>query len=294
MKKILLALSTMLILASCDNFGPEQSWTKAFTDKLITTSDASATPYEAEATVTLNSPDIAEPMLNIAIEGARFIDGMPSVNFLLENLTFTMYDNNGDVNDPLTGAWVINYASVVPKIGGVLREDHTLLNFRATITSEIVLEFDVNYRGVIFHVTFGKHSLEEEETMWVAQHSLDVTTVSAALGTFDDEADVAFVQSDRSVNKFDIKFADVQFAAMMPKQISFTFEEVAFTEVEHNEWGMVKSFEVASIVPLIDGEPNEQYTFTNVKGIVSEYYVEITMNYSSFAITMRQSTLPAE
>lgn len=292
MKKILFAIVTLLVATSCEKLFPsgiESSWSKAFTVTMVTTGGVNAAPYEEEATITLTSPDITEPVLNISIEGARFVQMMPKeVNFDLEGLTYKLYDNNGDNSDPLTGAWVITRAAVIPKIGGIEREDWKMLNFRVTITNTVVLEFDVDYAGERYHSTFGK--LAEEE-VWEASHNLDIRTSSVALGTFDDEARVTFVQKDLRTNKFDITVEDIQFAAQMPKAITFCLKNVSFVEINHNEWGKVKSFNVPSIVPLINDEPNEAYTFTDVRGIVSNDHVEISMKYGDFTVLMTKSTL---
>lgn len=291
MKKILFAIVALLIATSCERLFPsgnEYSWEKHFENTMVTTGGINVLPYEEETTVILISPDITEPVLNISIEGVRFVSMMPEVSFQLEGLTYKLYDNNGDDSDPLTGAWVITRASIVPKIGGIEREDWKILNFRATITNTVTLEFDVDYAGDRYHATFGKRA---EEEIWEASHTLDVRTASEALGTFDDEATATFVQSDLNVSKFDITVEGIQFAAQMPKAISFCLKEVSFEEITHNEWGKVKSFDIASIVPHINGEPDESYTFTNVKGIVSDSHVDITMNYGNFTILMTKSTL---
>ena len=291
MKKILFAIVALLIATSCEKLfpsGSEYSWEKHFEDTMVTTGGINALPYEEEATVILACPDITQPVLNISIEGARFVSMMPEVSFQLEGLTYKLYDNNGDNTDPLTGAWVITRASVVPKIGGIEREDWKMLNFRATITNKVVLEFDVDYAGARYHATFGKVA---EEEVWEVSHTLDVETASEALGKFDDEATATFFQGDLNSNKFDITVEDIQFAAQMPKAITFVLKDVSFVKVTHNDESKVKSFNIKSIVPLINGEPNESYTFTNVKGFVSETNVEISMNYGSFTILMSKSTL---
>ena len=292
MKKILFAIVAMVIATSCGELfpsGSEHSWTKAFNVTMITTGGINMLPYEEEATITLTSPDITEPVLNISIEGARFVSMMPKeVTFELEGLTYKLYDNNGDNSDPLTGAWVITRAAVIPKIGGIEREDWKMLNFRATITNTVVLEFDVDYAGERYHSSFGKVA---EEEIWETTHSLDVQTASEQLGKFDDEATATFIQSDLNVNKIDITVEGVQFAAQMPTSITFRLKDVPFVEMIHNEFGKVKSFSVASIVPLINGEFDEAYTFTNVKGIVSKSHAEITMQYGNFSILMTKSTL---
>lgn len=292
MKKILFAIVALLITTSCDNLfpsGSEHSWTKYVYGTMVTTGGMNALlPCEEETTVILASPDITEPVVNITIEGVRFVPMMPEASFLLEGLTYKLYDNNGDNTDPLTGAWVITRASIVPKIGGIEREDWKLLNFRATITNTIVLEFDVDYYGDRYHASFGKLASEE---VWEASHNLDVRTASEALGAFDDEASVTFVQSDLNTRKFDITVEDIQFAAQMPKSITFCLKDVSFVEINHNEWGKVKSFNVPSIVPLINDEPNEAYTFTDVRGIVSNDHVEFSMKYGDFSVLMTKSTL---
>lgn len=296
MKKILLLCAVLLAAVSCDNeWGSTSSWTKAFEDDMVTTGGVNTTPYKDPAVVTIVCNDVTQPVLNLSIEGARFVQGMPDVNFVLENLSFRLYDNGGDVNDPLTGAWMISYTSVVPKVGGIEREEYKMYNFRATITNKIVMEFDVDFGGARYHAEFAKEDLEEEEIpTWSVSHNLDVETAAEGVEPFDDEAVVKFLQADLETNKFDITVEGVQFVAQMPVSITFTLKGVAFTEIEHNEWGKVKKFEVDSIVPYVDGEPNEQYTFTNVSGMVSDTYVEMQMNYANFTILMTQSTVSAQ
>ena len=292
MKKILFAIVALLITTSCEKLFPsgvEHSWSRSFSVTMVTTGGINTVPFEEEATITLTSPDITEPVLNISIEGARFVSMMPKeVNFDLEGLSYKLYDNNGDNSDPLTGAWVITRASVIPKIGGLEREDWKMLNFRATITNTVVLEFEVEYGGERYHSTFGK--LEEEE-IWEASHTLDVQTASEALGTFDDEAKITFVQKNLMSNKFDITVEDIQFATQMPNPITFCLKDVNFVEIIHNEWGKVKSFNIPTIAPYINNEQSEMYTFTDVRGIVSDEHVEISMKYGNFTVLMTKSTL---
>ncbi len=154
--KMLVALVAIVVTVSCmDESEGNTTWQKRFDGVMTTTNTDSGEAYEDKASVIIYQGDITEPYMNITIEGVRFVPMMPDVDFLIENVQFSLSPTD-DPNDPLYHAWVFNAESVVPKVGNVPREEYTMYNFQGNLTDNAVrIDFDVNFRGVIYHASFG-------------------------------------------------------------------------------------------------------------------------------------------
>lgn len=154
--KMLVALVAIVVTVSCmDESEGNTTWQKRFDGVMTTTNTDSGDVSEDNASVIIYQGDITEPYMNITIEGVRFVPMMPDVDFLVENVQFSLSPTD-DPNDPLYHAWVFNMGSVVPKVGNVPREEYTMYNFQGNLTDNAVrIDFDVNFRGVIYHASFG-------------------------------------------------------------------------------------------------------------------------------------------
>lgn len=265
MKKFLFAALVLFMAVSCSKATNNTSWTKSIQGNMVTANTQTGSAYTDNALVTVEMVDITKPYVNLNIEGVKFVPMMPDVNFFLADIPFKLYPSN-DVNDPLYGSWVFELPSIVPTVGGVAREEYTMLNLKGSITDNgIVMEFDVNFGGVIYHATFGKN---EDVKSWEATFNATATVVinpGSESQSSTDEIVLSFKQANLSKQIVDITVSGLKFAAAMP-EINLELTDVPFALSED---GTQRLFNVATVVPQVDGQKMEQYTITNLTGTVA-------------------------
>ena len=267
-----------MVTACMDSESNSNSWSRTISGDMITLNTETNVSYTDNASVTVEVKDITKPYINLLIEGVKFVPMMPDVNFLVSDIQFKLYPSN-DTNDPLYGSWIFNEKSVVPTVGGVPREEYTMLNFVGSISDNgVVVDFDVNFGGAIYHATFGKNDAVQT---WEAEYkaTADVVLNPGTEGamTSTDETLVSFAQANLSKQVANITFKDFCFVAMMP-EITFTLKDVPFS---FSEDGTQRLFNVASIVPAIGDEKFDQYTLTNFTGTVTNNNVMLNCDIAA-------------
>lgn len=267
MKKFIFMAIALLMATACE---PERdqkdSWSKSIADNMVTVNTVSGVEYTDNATVVVEIKDITKPYVNLTIEGVKFVPMMPDVNFTLSDVPFTIYASD-DTNDPLYGSWTFNESSIVPSVGGVSREEYTMHNFKGNISDYgVVLEFDVNFGGVIYHAVFGKNQALQS---WDADFKANATVVinpGESASTSTDELTVSFVQENLSKQIVDITFKDLRFVPQMP-EVTITLKAVPFS---YSEDGSQRLFNVATITPYVGEEEYKQFVLTSFTGSVSK------------------------
>ncbi len=273
-----MAVSLLMVTACLDSSQKNNSWSRTISGDMITVNTETSVSYTDNAAVTVEVKDITKPYINLLIEGVKFVPMMPDVNFLVSDIQFKLYPSN-DTNDPLYGSWIINEKSVVPTVGGVPREEYTMLNFVGSISDNgVVVDFDVNFGGVIYHATFGKNDAVQT---WEAEYkaTADVVINPGAEGamTSTDETLVSFAQANLSKQVVNITFKDFRFVAMMP-EITFTLKDVPFS---FSEDGSQRLFNVATIIPTVGDQKYDQYTMTNFTGSVTNNNVMLNCDIAA-------------
>ena len=266
MKKFLFVAVALFMATAClSEEDRSNSWSTTISDNMVTTNVATGEAYTDAAMVIVETKDITKPYINLTIEGVRFVAMMPDVNFVLENIPFKLYASD-DKNDPLYGSWVFSEKSIVPTVGGVPREEYTMLNFNGTISNNgLIIDFDVNFGGVIYHATFGKNDALQT---WTAEYSASAIVVlnpGEGSTSTTDELTLQFSQANLSKQVVDITVKDLRFVPQMP-EIVFVLKDVPFS---YSEDGTRRLFNVASVVPQVNGEPYTQYTMSTLTGSVS-------------------------
>ncbi|MBQ2424549.1 MAG: hypothetical protein II262_07085 [Alistipes sp.] len=279
MRKLIFAAVTLLLVTAC--LGSEKnknSWSRTISGDMVTVNTESGVAYTDNAAVTVEVKDVTTPYINLLIEGVKFVPMMPDVNFLVSDIFFRVYPSN-DTNDPLYGSWIFSEKSVVPTVGGVPREEYTMLNFVGSISDNgVVVDFDVNFGGVVYHATFGKNdALQTWEAEYKATADVVLNPGTEGAMTSTDETLVSFAQANLSKQVVNITFKDFRFVAMMP-EITFTLTDVPFS---FSEDGTMRMFNVASIVPTIGDQKFDQYTMTNFTGSVSNNYIMLNCDIAS-------------
>ena len=266
MKNLILVAAMFFAAVACTPADRNSSWSKSIEGNMVTTNNSTGEEYVDNATVTLEMKDITKPYFNLSIEGVKFVPMMPDVNFLISDVPFKIYASD-DVNDPLYGSWVFNLTSVVPTVGGVAREEYTMHNFKGSISDYgLVVDFDVNFGGQIYHASFGK--IEEVQT-WEATFDAIASVIlnpGENSTVQEDEFRISFEQANLSKQVVDIILENIRFVEQMP-EITMVFKNVPFS---YSEDGSQRLFNVASIVPTVGGESMPQYTVTSLTGSVSK------------------------
>lgn len=278
MKKIILIAAALFAAIACNTDQNTNSWSKSIDGNMITVNTSTGVEYTDNATVTVEMKDITKPYFNLSIEGVKFVPMMPDVNFLVSDIQFKLYPSN-DTNDPLYGSWIFNEKSVVPTVGGVPREEYTMLNFVGSISDNgVVVDFDVNFGGAIYHATFGKNdALQSWEAEYKATADVVLNPGTEGAMTSTDETLVSFAQANLSKQVVNITFKDFRFVGIMP-EITFTLKDVPFS---FSEDGTQRLFNVASIVPTIGEEKFDQYTMTNFTGSVTNNNVMLSCDIAA-------------
>lgn len=268
MKKLIILALAAAVATAC-NWGsstPDVTWTKSIESDIVTTNTETSDSFTDTTIVTIESKDITKPYLNFTIEGVRFVAMMPEVNFVLENVPFKLYASD-DVNDPLYNSWTFSEKAIVPTVGGVSREEYTMHNFMGNISDDgVVLEFDVNFGGTIYHAAFGRNNALQT---WEAQFECAANVVlnpGEGSTVTTDNLTISFFQANRSKQVVDITFRGIRFVEQMP-EISFELENVPFS---FSEDGTTRIFNVAGVMPVINGEQNEMYAISTFRGSVSK------------------------
>ena len=166
MKKILLIAAALFAAVGCmKDDGPNQKWERTLDAVAVTVNTTTDVKFEDQIEVRIIQDDVTKSSLSFELKGIQFVPMMPSVNFMLVNLPFKLYDHKGDTTDPLYNSWVFNEAQVVPQVGGVERTDYTMHNVKGNFSDTgLKLEFDVNFAGAVYHATIDTSiELEEEE-----------------------------------------------------------------------------------------------------------------------------------
>ena len=267
MKKILFLALVLFTFTACETeTNPTDSWSKSIAGYMATENTATGVVYEDNATVTVEVTDITKPYFNLLIEGIKFVPMMPDVNFTISEIPFKIYPSE-DKNDPLYGAWIFNEASVVPTVGGVAREEYTMLNFKGSISDYgYVVEFDVNFGGSIYHASFGKIDVVQT---WEATFNATATIVlnpGENSTSSSDEFKISFAQANLSKQVVNITLEGLRFVEQMP-EITMELKNVPFS---YSEDGARRLFNVASVTPIVGGEEMVMYTITNFTGSVSK------------------------
>ena len=278
MKKLLILATVLLAAVSCSlNEKYSNSWSKTFDGDVVTTNVESGAAYTDNSSVVVEMKDITKPYINLSIEGIKFVAMMPDVNFLLSNVPFKLYASN-DKNDPLYGSWTINEKSIVPTVGGVAREEYTMHNFIGSISDYgVVLDFDVNFGGVIYHATFGKN--DALQTWEAAYTSAAIVTLNPgdSSTSYSDDITLIISQANFSKQVANITFKDFRFVPQMP-EITMTLTDVPFV---FSDDGTQRMFNVASIVPKVGGEQYPQYTMSNITGSATNNSVMLNFDIES-------------
>jgi hypothetical protein len=264
-------------MVACTAETQTNTWSKSIEGNMVTVNTLTGSEYVDNAIVTVEMADITKPYFDLKIEGIKFVPMMPDVNFLISAVPFKLYASD-DTNDPLYGSWVFNESAVVPTVGGVSREEYTMLNFVGSISDHgVVIDFDVNFGGVIYHATFGRNDALQT---WEAEYTANaIVAINPGEGSTssDDELTLSFFQANLSKQVTNITFKDFRFVPMMP-EITFTLADVPFS---FSEDGTQRMFNVATIVPTIGEQKYEQYTMTNFTGTVSNNTVMLSCDIAS-------------
>lgn len=265
MKKFL-SIVAILFMVACNTDDYTNSWSRSFEDDFTTTNTTTGDSYVDNAVITVEITDTSKPFLNITIEGIKFVPMMPDVNFVLSNVPFKIYPSD-NAADPLYRAWIFNEEAVVPTVGGISREEYTMLNFEGSISNYgFVVDFDVNFGGTLYHASFGEiAALQTWEAAFEATAAVIInpgenSTVS------EDRFNISFKQENLSVQVVDITLEGLRFVEQMP-EITMEFKNVAFS---YSEDASQRLFNVASVIPTVGGEAMPQYTITNLTGSVSK------------------------
>lgn len=282
MKKIIFALLALVAVVACTpgDEKPTDSWSKSIEDNMVTVNTVTSAEYTDNATVTIEMKDITKPYVTLKIEGIKFVAMMPDVNFELADIPFTVYASE-DSNDPLYGSWIINQSAIVPTVGGVTRDEYTMHNFKGNISDYgVVLEFDVNFGGIIYHATFGKNQAVQS---WDADFKATATIVmnpgENATSTTE-ELTISFSQENLSKQIVDIVLKDIRFVPQMP-EVTFTLKSVPFS---YSENGSQRLFNVATIVPCVGEEQYQQFTLSSFTGSVSKGEVMLDCDIPSMNV----------
>lgn len=272
MKKIFFIALLCFAAVAC-NPGEENtnSWSRDFENNMVTVNTESNAEYTDNATVIVEMKDITKPYVNLRIEGIKFVAMMPDVNFALSDVPFTLYASD-DTNDPLYGSWTFNEKALVPTVGGVAREEYTMYNFKGNLSDfGLFLSFDVNVGGTIYHATFGENNAVQT---WTASFQAKATVVIKEgdnSTTSEDSFDLSFLQENLSKQIVDISLSGLRFTPQMP-EVSIVLKAVPFS---YSEDGSQRLFNVATLVPLVDNEPLQEFTLTNFTGTLSKSEVII-------------------
>ena len=263
MKKILIITTALLMAVACTaNDERNNSWSKGVVGDVVTTNVESGEAYTDNAIVIVEMKDITKPYINLSIEGVKFVAMMPDVNFLVSNIPFKLYASE-DKNDPLYGSWTFNEKSIVPTVGGVAREEYTMHNFIGSISDYgVVIDFDVNFGGVVYHATFGKNDALQT---WEATYTTSATVTlnpGESSTSYTDDITLTISQANLSKQVADITFKDFRFAPQMP-EITMTLTDVPFV---FSDDGTQRLFNVASIVPKVGDKQYPQYTMSDITG----------------------------
>ncbi len=265
MKKIL-SIAAAILMVACTAETQTNTWTKSIEGNMVTVNTLTSSEYVDNAIVTVEMADITKPYFDLKIEGVKFVPMMPDVNFLISAVPFKLYASD-DTNDPLYGSWVFNESAVVPTVGGVSREEYTMLNFKGSISDYgYVIDFDVNFGGTLYHASFGK--LDAVQT-WEASFTATATVVmnpGENSMVQEDEFTISFAQANLSKQVVDITLAGLKFVEQMP-EITMEFKNVPFS---YSEDGAQRLFNVATITPTVGGEAVAEYTISDFTGSVSK------------------------
>jgi hypothetical protein len=265
MKKIL-SIAAAILMVACTAETQTNTWTKSIGGNMVTVNTLTGSEYVDNAIVTVEMADITKPYFDLKIEGIKFVPMMPDVNFLISAVPFKLYASD-DTNDPLYGSWVFNESAVVPTVGGVSREEYTMLNFKGSISDYgYVIDFDVNFGGTLYHASFGK--LDAVQT-WEASFTATATVVmnpGENSMVQEDEFTISFAQANLSKQVVDITLAGLKFVEQMP-EITMEFKNVPFS---YSEDGAQRLFNVATITPTVGGEAVAEYTISAFTGSVSK------------------------
>ena len=282
MKKIIFALLALVATAACTPGGESKtdSWSKSIEDNMVTVNTVTNAEYTDNATVTIEMKDITKPYVTLKIEGIKFVAMMPDVNFELTDLPFTIYASD-DANDPLYGSWIINQSAVVPTVGGVAREEYTMHNFKGNISDNgVVIEFDVNFGGSIYHATFGKNQAVQNWDADFKATAIIVTNPGQDATSTTEELTISFSQENLSKQIVDIVVKDIRFVPQMP-EVTFTLKSVPFS---YSENGSQRLFNVATIVPFVGEEEYQQFTLSSLTGSVSKSEVMLDCDIASMNV----------
>ena len=265
MKKIL-SIAAAILMVACTAETQTNTWSKSIEGNMVTVNTLTGSEYVDNAIVTVEMADITKPYFDLKIEGIKFVPMMPDVNFLISAVPFKLYASD-DTNDPLYGSWVFNESAVVPTVGGVSREEYTMLNFKGSISDYgYVIDFDVNFGGTLYHASFGK--LDAVQT-WEASFTATATVVmnpGENSMVQEDEFTISFAQANLSKQVVDITLAGLKFVEQMP-EITMEFKNVPFS---YSEDGAQRLFNVATITPTVGGEAVAEYTISDFTGSVSK------------------------
>lgn len=166
MKKTLLALLALVATTGCmKNDGPNSTWERTLDAVAITENTSTGDKFKDQMEVTIIQNNVTKNILSFELKGIQFVQMMPSVNFMLVDVPFTLYDHKGDMTDPLFNSWVFNEAQVIPQVGGVERTDYTMHNFKGNFSDTgLKLEFDVHFGKAVYHAVIDTSiKIEEEE-----------------------------------------------------------------------------------------------------------------------------------
>ena len=141
-----------------------------------------------------------------------------------------------------------------------------MLNFYGTVSNAgLVLDFDVNFGGVIYHATFGKNEALQTWNAEYAATAIVALNPGESSTSTTDELTIQFAQANLSKQVVDITVKDLRFVPQMP-EVVFVLKDVPFS---YSEDGTRRLFNVASVVPQVNGTSYEQYTMSTIVGSVS-------------------------
>lgn len=285
MKKILMIAVTMFVSVACLNpDGYDNSYTSEFVGMMTTVNTSTQSAYEDPTTVRIIQEKLTIPEVDIEINDVKFVPMMPDVNFTIEDLAFSVYTSD-DVNDPLLGFYKINYMSVVPKVGGVAREDYTMHNFIAYIGDQTInIDFDVNFGGAVYHAAF-RLADNADEAEWESSYEVVASTVGAG-ATFTDDATVTAVQESK-LELLTITLNNIRFNQMMP-EVNFTLLNIPFDMVGDSK---TRNVEVETVIPIVGSNPMPTYAMDNLRGTFDEnggcsLSFEITLGGATYNVTL--------
>lgn len=166
MKKVIVAALALLTVVGClKTNDPEHTWQRTLEAVASTENTSSGIKFDDQIEVTIIQNNVTAKVLSFELRDIQFVPMMPSVNFMLVDVPFTLYDHKDDVTDPLFNSWVFNVEKVIPQVGGVERTDYAMHNFKGNFSDTgLKLEFDVNFGGAVYHATIDTSAkLENEE-----------------------------------------------------------------------------------------------------------------------------------